>query len=90
MAESVDFWTVHGWGFLIGITLFPRITMLVATAAGGGFFYWLGWLFVPRVVVAILAVAHYWHTNPVLCVIAVLLCVCGESAEKSVVSKRSD
>lgn len=65
-----DFWTVHGIGFLICIVLFPRITLLCATVVGGGFWYWLGWLFCPRFVIAILATTCYWSTNPVLCVMA--------------------
>jgi len=82
----MDFWNLHGWFFLIFIALFPRITMLVAGICFMSWAYpvwfWIGWVITPRLVVAILATSIYWNTNPVLCVIAWLLCVGGESAEK--------
>jgi len=29
----VDFWDVHSWFFLVGIALFPRLTMLVGAVS---------------------------------------------------------
>ncbi|MDO8676741.1 MAG: hypothetical protein Q7K16_03815 [Candidatus Azambacteria bacterium] len=66
----MDFWQVHGWLFLILITLFPRLMMLLAVTTPFGWLAWLGWIFTPSLLVAILATTYYWHTNPVLCVIA--------------------
>jgi hypothetical protein len=85
----MDFWELHGWGFLFCIAFFPRLTMLFTgiCAAVGGPWFWIGWVLAPRIVVAILACITYWTTNPVLCVIAVLLCISGESTEKKSVCK---
>jgi hypothetical protein len=66
----MDFWQVHGLAFLLAIALFPRLTMLFAVSVPFGWLAWLGWLFVPSFLVAVLATTYYWHTNPVLCVIA--------------------
>lgn len=70
----------HWLAFLIFITLFPRLTMLFT---GICFFpwahivwFWVGWVITPRFVVAILATTFYWHTNPILCVIAWIICLC--------------
>jgi hypothetical protein len=66
----MNFWDVHGVLFLVAITLFPRLTMLFAVSVPFGWLAWLGWIFTPSLLVAILATNSYWHTNPVLCVIA--------------------
>ena len=66
----MNFWDVHGWLFLLCITFFPRLTMLFAVGVPFGWLAWLGWLFVPHLLVAILATTYYWDTNPVLCTIA--------------------
>lgn len=44
--------------------------MLFAVTVPFGFLAWLGWLFAPHLTVAILATQYYWHTNPILCIIA--------------------
>ena len=77
-----DFWTVHPSGLLLlaGLAFFPRITLLFI---GGpfGLLHWLGWFFAPHLLVAILATATYWHTNPVLCVIAWFFAFAGTGSE---------
>jgi hypothetical protein len=83
----MDFWDVHGWVFLICITIFPRLTLLFSSIATGGLLWWLGFIFAPRLLVAILATMAYWDTNPVLCVIAWVVALSGETSEKSAVSK---
>lgn len=83
----LDFWTVHGMGFIIFMFFFPRLTMLFATVAGAGPLYWLGWVFAPRLTVAILATAYYWNTNTVLCCLTWIWALGGESAEKTTVAK---
>ena len=66
----MDYWQVHGWLFLIGATFFPRLTMLFAVSMPFGILAWAGWLFVPSLLVAILATNYYWQTNPILCIAA--------------------
>jgi hypothetical protein len=59
----MDFWQNHSWLFLIGATIFPRLTMLFAVAVPFGWLHWLGWLFAPHLTVAILATMYYWDTE---------------------------
>ncbi len=77
-----DFWHHHGVFFLIFITIFPRLTLLFSSVAFGGFLWWLGFFFAPRLLIAILATVAYWQTNPVLVVIAWMVAISGETAEK--------
>lgn len=78
----VDFFQAHQypWLLLIGLAVFPRITLLFV---GGpfGLLHWLGWLIAPHLLVAILATTHYWDTNPVLCVIAWFVAFAGTGGE---------
>jgi hypothetical protein len=78
----MDFWVEHGLIFLLGLAFFPRITVFFFSAVTGGFLFWTGFLFFPRIYIAIIAILNYWDTNPVLCVIALLMAISGESAEK--------
>lgn len=68
--EAVDFWIVHGWGFILCMLFFPRLTMLFGTAvtASFGVLGWVGWVLAPRLTVAIIATTMYWDMNPVLVV----------------------
>jgi hypothetical protein len=84
-----DYWDRHGFFFLLFITLFPRLTLLLSSVPFGGLFWWLGWLFAPRILVATLATVAYWYQNPILVVIAWLVAVGGESSEKYVVIRRA-
>jgi hypothetical protein len=79
---TVDFWERHGIFFLIFITVFPRLTLLFSSVAFGGVLWWLGFLFMPRILVASLATVAYFHTNPVLVVISWLAAFGGEVFEK--------
>lgn len=81
----MNFWHVHGILFLIFITLFPRLTMLFAVSVPFGILAWLGWLFVPHILVAIFATIFYWHTNPILCIIAWFVALAGTGTEAKVV-----
>ncbi len=90
----MNFWQAHGTTamgvlFLICIAIFPRITMLFAVATPFGWLAWVGWVFAPHLTVAILATTMYWHTNPVLCVIAWIVALTGTSAEGATVKKAS-
>lgn len=85
---SENYWDNHGVWFLIFITLFPRLTLLFSSVPFGGFFWWLGFFFAPRILIAILATLAYWNQNPVLVVISWLVALSGESGEKVVIHKR--
>lgn len=82
-----NFWDVHGIFFLAGLILFPRITVYFFSAVTGGLLFWIFFLFFPRIVIPILAAYHYWDTNPVLVVISFLVCLGGETGEKTVVQR---
>ncbi len=77
-----NFWDHHGFLFLFFITLFPRLTLLFSSVAFGGIFWWLGFLFAPRVLVAVLATMSYFNSNPLLVVISWIVALSGESTEK--------
>ncbi len=78
-----NYWDYRGFLFLAGITIFPRITLLLSSVPTGGLFWWLGWAFAPRLLVAVLATFAYWQQNPVLVVIAWVVAWGGETSEKS-------
>lgn len=82
-----SFWSEHGLFFLVFITLFPRLTLLFSSVPFGGLFWWLGFFFAPRFLVAILATVSYWHNNPILVMVALMVALGGESSEKYVLSK---
>ncbi|MGE0173277.1 MAG: hypothetical protein AB7T49_10840 [Oligoflexales bacterium] len=83
----MDFWDVHGIWFIFFMALFPRLTLLFSSVAFGGFLWWLGWVFAPRLLVAILATSAYWETNTVLVVLTWIWALSGETAEKGVAVK---
>lgn len=83
-----NFWDFHGLFFLACITVFPRLTLLLSSVAWGGLLWWLGWIFAPRILVAVLATLAYWHANPILVLIAWFIAVGGESSEKYWVVRR--
>ena len=67
---GISFWEVHSIVFVICMLMFPRITMLFSSicfAPWFGVMAWLGWVFVPRITVAIFASLFYLNTNPYLC-----------------------
>lgn len=80
--DQADFFSSHAYPvlLLIGLALFPRITLLFV---GGpfGLLHWLGWVFTPHLLVAIIATTRYWDTNPVLCVIAWAFAFVGTGGE---------
>lgn len=80
----MNFWEVHGPIFLICMFFFPRLTLLFSSVASGGALWWLGWLFAPRLLVAILATTAYWETNPVLVTLTWFWALSGETVEKKV------
>ena len=80
--ESVNFWDVHGFWFVFFMFFFPRLTLLFSSVVTGGLLWWLGWIFAPRLLVAILATSAYWETNTLLVVFTWLWALLGESSEK--------
>src|SRR3984885_8341529 len=80
--EHFNFWDYHGVFFLGFITVFPCLTLLFSSVSSGGLFWWLSWLFAPRLLVAVLATLNYWYQNPILVVIAWMVALGGESSEK--------
>ncbi len=87
--QNHNYWDRHGFWFLIFITLFPRLTLLFSNVVSGGFLWWLGWLFMPRFLVAILATISYWNNNPFLVVFSWLIAIGGESSEKAIILRKS-
>ncbi len=79
---NTNFWDNHGVFFLLFITLFPRLTLLFSSVPFGGFFWWLGFFFAPRLLVSILATIAYWQQNPILVLISWIVTLGGESGEK--------
>lgn len=77
----------HGIWFLIGLALFPRITLLFFAATPFGWLAWLGWLFAPHLLVAILSLP-FWPTHPVLVVIAWIMALAGTGAEGGAARRR--
>ena len=75
------YWTNHSLLFLIGLTLFPRFTLLFSNVSSS-IVFWLAWFFLPRIMIAFLATIFYWKTNPILVILAWMFALGGESAEK--------
>lgn len=79
---TTNFWEKRGVFFLIFISFFPRLTLLFSSVATGGILWWLGFIFYPRLLVAVLATMAYLQTNPILVGIAWFVAISGELAEK--------
>ncbi len=78
---ETSFWHHHGILFLLAATFFPRLTLLLATPVHLGALGWLGWIFAPHLLVAIIATDAYWHTDPVLCILAWFVALGGTAGE---------
>lgn len=70
--------------------LFPRTTVFIGAILGeiafGGFLWWIGLLFFPHVLVAVLAIPFY-DANPGLVTIAWIVAVIGTMGEAKVSTK---
>ena len=82
--DSVSFFENHGIFYLLGWAFFPRIMFWFVSAITGGFWFWIGVLLFPRIMVAYWATYYYFDTNPILCIIAWVIALFGESKEKQV------
>lgn len=83
----MNFFHNHGVLTLICLAIFPRLTLIFASFLTGGIMWWLGWIFAPHLLVAILALP-YWNKNPVLVIIAWILALYGTSGETKVATGR--
>ena len=83
----MDFFDHHGVIALVGLVIFPRLTLLIATFATGGFLWWLGWLITPHILVAILSLS-FWDTNPVLVIVAWVCAIGGTGGEGAYADSR--
>ena len=74
----MNYWDVHGLLFLLFLIVFPRLTMLFTgvCCSFSGVLFWVGWLFKPRLTIAILATIVYWNTNPTLVILAWVVALC--------------
>jgi len=77
-----DFWSNNSIFLLIGLSLFPRISLLFCNIPGS-ILFWIGWLIFPRITIAIFATIFYISTNPILVIFSWIIALGGESAEKS-------
>lgn len=80
--KTHDYFDKRGVFFLFFVTLFPRLTLLFSSVPFGGVAWWLGFVFCPRILVAILATINYFHANPILVVLSWLIALGGEGLEK--------
>jgi hypothetical protein len=80
---ETNFWDMHGFLFLIFMFFFPRLTLFFSSVASGGIFWWLGFIFAPRLLVAILATTAYWNSNPILVTLTWFWALGGEGFEKN-------
>jgi hypothetical protein len=83
-----SYWAHHGVFLLIFLTFFPRLTLLFSSLPFGGLWWWLGFFFLPRYLVAMLATISYGLVNPFLVTCAWVVALAGESTEKYVVKRR--
>lgn len=77
-----NFWDNHGIFFILFMFFFPRLTLLFSNVAFGGVLWWLGWIFAPRLLVAVLATNIYWEANKILVILTWFWALSGESLEK--------
>ena len=77
-----NYWNHHSAILLIFLTFFPRLALFFSSIPFGGIFWWLGFIFCPHYLVAILATINYWPQNFVLVSIAWLVALGGEASEK--------
>lgn len=83
-----NYWNHHGVLLLVFLSFFPRLALLFSSIPFGGLFWWLGFIFAPHYLVAVLATLNYWHQNPILVSISWLVALGGESTEKYFIKRR--
>ncbi len=85
---QVSYWERHGFLLLVFLTIFPRLALLLSSIPTGGFFWWLGLIFSPRYLVALLATVNYWETSPILVTFSWFIAVGGETTEKYYIKRQ--
>lgn len=70
----------HGVFFLLGLAVFPRITLLLFAATPFGWLAWIGWVIAPHLLVAVLSLP-YWDSHLVLVIIAWVMAFVGTAGE---------
>jgi hypothetical protein len=85
---KIDYWTRHGALLLVFLAFFPRLALLLSSIPFGGIFWWLGLVFMPRYLVALLSTINYWYTNPILVTFSWVIAIGGETTEKYYISRR--
>lgn len=88
LESSINYFNNHGLLNLLGWVFFPRLMFWFFSAITGGFWFWIGVLIAPRIMVAFWATTYYWNSNPVICIIAWIIALSGESSEKAAVKSR--
>ncbi len=86
--SNANYWDHHGFWLLVFLSFFPRLALLFSSIPFGGIFWWLGFIFAPHYLVAILATIHYWHHNPVLVSLSWFIALGAESSEKYFIKRR--
>ena len=81
---QAEYWDIHGWIFLLGCIIFPRLTLLFSGVVTGGFTICFSWFFMPHILVAILSLS-YWSTNPLLVIAAWICAIIGTMIEGTLV-----
>jgi hypothetical protein len=89
MTDTYNFFAAHSWVTLIFLACFPRLTLLIASFATGGLLWWLGWIFCPHILVAVLATPHF-SSHPVLVIFAWIIAIKGTFAEKNAVLRKNN
>ena len=84
----MSYWDYHGWLLLFGLAVFPRITTLLCIATPFGWLAWLGWIFTPHILVAVLATMKYGEANPLLVAISWIVALSGTASEASFSRRR--
>jgi hypothetical protein len=85
---ETDYWSVHGFFLLVFLAFFPRLTLLFSSIPFGGLLWWLGFIFCPHYLVAILATLNYGHTNPILVTLSWIVALGAESSEKYIIHRQ--
>tara|TARA_B100000029_G_C17231910_1_gene835682 strand:+ start:322 stop:633 length:312 start_codon:yes stop_codon:yes gene_type:complete len=83
-----DFWSNHNIIFLIGLTLFPRISLFFCNI-NFSIFTLFGWLIIPRITIAVFATIYYLNSNPILVLLSWFFALSGETVEKKYGTKIS-
>lgn len=94
---SGDLWSIpsvssHSIFLCVMLILFPRITLAFLALGTGSIgitlLGLLGWIFIPRILIAIMATLLYWPAYPILVILAWLIAILCEASEKVVFQRR--